>query len=89
MEVTTSNQDRQIDVFELDLGDYTNQGLVLALSGVGGSSGEGLTLMGVTSEWGSIFHVGDHVVEFCGVTGGVCVVWQLSEPVQSVYAYRV
>ena len=54
VEVTTSNQDRQIDMFELDLGDYTNQGLLLALSGVGGSSGEGLTLMGVTSS-GEVF----------------------------------
>ena len=54
VELTTSNQDRQIDVFELDLGNYTNQGLVLALSGVGGSSGEGLTLMGVTSS-GEVF----------------------------------
>ena len=47
VEVTTSNQDRQIDVFELDLRDHINQGLVLALSGLGSSSGEGLTLMGV------------------------------------------
>ena len=54
VELTTSNRDRQIDVFELDLGDYTNQGLVLALSGVGGSLGEGLTLMGVTSS-GEVF----------------------------------
>ena len=49
-----SNQDRQIDVFELDLGNYTNQGLVLALSGAGESSGEGLTMMGVTSS-GDVF----------------------------------
>ena len=52
--VEVKNQDGQIDVFELDLGDYPNEGLVLALSGVGKSSGEGLTLMGVRSS-GEVF----------------------------------
>ena len=44
----------QIDVFELDLGDYINQTLVLALSGTGMSSAQGLTLMGVATD-GSVF----------------------------------
>ena len=44
----------QIDVFELDLGDYINQTLVLALSGTGTSSAQGLTLMGVATD-GSVF----------------------------------
>ena len=44
----------QIDVFELDLGDYINQTLVLALSGTGTSSAMGLTLMGVATD-GSVF----------------------------------
>ena len=44
----------QIDVFELDLGDYINQTLVLALSGTGVSSAMGLTLMGVATD-GSVF----------------------------------
>ena len=44
----------QIDVFEVDLGDYINQTLVLALSGAGTSSANGLQLMGVTTD-GSVF----------------------------------
>ena len=44
----------QIDVYELDLGDYVNQALVLALSGPGTSSANGLKLMGVTPD-GDVF----------------------------------
>ena len=44
----------QVDVFEVDLGDYINQTLVLALSGAGTSSANGLQLMGVTTD-GDVF----------------------------------
>ena len=44
----------QIDVFEVDLGDYINETLVLALSGAGASSAMGLTLMGVDTD-GNVF----------------------------------
>ena len=44
----------QIDVFEVDLGDYVNQTVVLALSGAGASSAMGLTLMGVDTQ-GNVF----------------------------------
>ena len=44
----------QIDVFEVDLGDYVNQTVVLALSGAGASSSMGLTLMGVDTQ-GNVF----------------------------------
>ena len=44
----------QVDVFEVDLGNYINQTLVLALSGSGTSSANGLQLMGVTTD-GSVF----------------------------------
>ena len=44
----------QVDVFELDLGDYINQPLVLALTGSGTSTANGLDLMGVTTD-GSVF----------------------------------
>ena len=54
IEVTTAAQDRQIDVFLMDLGDYIDEALVLALSGAGASSSEGLTIMGVTTS-GEVF----------------------------------
>jgi len=45
----------QVDVFEIDLGDYINETLVLALSGAGTSSAMGLTLIGVDTT-GSVFY---------------------------------
>ncbi len=55
LEITTSNNDRQIDVFHLELEEYSQQTFVLNLSGQGKSSAEGLTLLGVEQDGSTFF----------------------------------
>ena len=55
IEVTTPNNDTQIDVFRLELQQYTDLAFVLNLSGAGKSSGEGVTMMGVPSDGVAFF----------------------------------
>ena len=54
-EITTSNNDRQIDVFRVDIQQYANLALVLNLSGPGESSEEGVTFMGVPRNGNAFF----------------------------------
>ena len=49
-EVTTANNDRQIDVFRLELQQFRQQTFVLNLSGSGKSSAEGVTMLGVEQD---------------------------------------
>ena len=54
LEISTANNDRQIEVFRLELQDFYEQAFVLNLSGSGKSSAEGLSLLGVEQD-GSTF----------------------------------
>ena len=54
-EISTSNNDRQIDVFRLELQEYRDLTFVLNLSGAGKSSAEGVTMMGVNTDGGTFF----------------------------------
>ena len=55
IEVTTANNDTQIDVFRLELEQYADLAVVLNMSGPGKSSGEGLTMMGVPESGNAFF----------------------------------
>ena len=54
-EISTANNDAQIDVFRLNLQQYVNEAVLFALSGVGTSSVTGLTMFGVDNEGTSFF----------------------------------
>ena len=54
-EITTANNDRQIDVFRLELQQYRQQTFVLNLSGSGKSSAEGVSMFGVEQD-GTVFN---------------------------------
>ena len=54
-EVTTANNDRQIDVFRLELQQFRQQAFVLNLSGSGKSSAEGVSMLGVEQDGGTFF----------------------------------
>ncbi len=54
-EITTANNDRQIDVFRLRLQQFRQQTFVLNLSGSGKSSAEGVTMMGVEQDGSTFF----------------------------------
>ena len=54
-EVTTANNDTQIDVFRLEIQQYANLAFVLNLSGTGKSSAEGVTMMGVAQDGNPFF----------------------------------
>ena len=54
-EVTTANNDTQIDVFRLEIQQYANLAFVLNLSGAGKSSAEGVTMMGVAQDGNPFF----------------------------------
>ena len=54
-EITTANNDRQIDVFRLEFGDLENAALTLNLSGIGKSSADDLTVFGVDSRGDTFF----------------------------------
>ncbi len=54
-EVTTPNNDTQIDVFRLEIQQYANLAFVLNLSGTGKSSADGVTMMGVAQDGNPFF----------------------------------
>ena len=54
-EVTTPNNDNQIDVFRLEIQQYANLAFVLNLSGTGKSSADGVTMMGVAQDGNPFF----------------------------------
>jgi len=54
VEISTSNNDMQYEVFRFDLNESSGDAMVLALSGAGMSSAEGLTMMGVMND-GKVF----------------------------------
>ncbi len=54
-EVTTANNDTQIDVFRLEIQQYANLAFVLNLSGTGKSSADGVTMMGVAQDGNPFF----------------------------------
>ena len=55
VEITTANNDRQIDVYHLELDQYQSQSFVLNLSGTGNSSAQGISLMGVEQDGSTFF----------------------------------
>ena len=54
-EITTANNDRQIDVFRLELREFRRQTFVLNLSGSGKSSAEGISMLGVENDGNTFF----------------------------------
>jgi hypothetical protein len=54
-EITTANNDRQIDVFRLRLQQFRQQTFVLNLSGSGKSSAEGVSMLGVEQDGSTFF----------------------------------
>ncbi len=54
-EVTTPNNDTQIEVFRFELQEYLDQAFVLNLSGAGQSAADGLTIMGVDQGGNTFF----------------------------------
>ena len=55
VEITNSNNSEQFGVYRLELGSYAGSALVLALSGSGRTSADGLSVVGVTPE-GNVFY---------------------------------
>ena len=52
-EISTANNDAQIDVFRVELAEFGDATLVLNLAGAGKSSAEGLTMVGVDAKGGT------------------------------------
>ena len=55
LEITTANNDRQLEVYRLDLDQYSGAALVLNLTGPGKSAAEGVTMMGINARGNTFF----------------------------------